>query len=88
MATKRKSAPTNDHPTLTLKDAWIDESMGPRHNFLWGTAVDHPDEKFNDKRVHSSYIIKVEGNVVETKRAVYNILNWDTTKVHPQGELF
>ncbi|MEG0886724.1 MAG: hypothetical protein RSH52_36465, partial [Janthinobacterium sp.] len=75
-------------PQLTLKEAWIDTSMGDNRNFLWGIAVNHPDETFNDKKTHTSYIVAVRGNVVETKRAVYNILSWDAAKIHPQGELF
>lgn len=88
MANKRKPALGVGMPQLTLREAWVDDSMGNGRNFLWGIAVDHPDVMLEGKTVHTSYIVAVRGNVVETKRAVYNILSWDTAKIHPQGELF
>lgn len=74
--------------TVDLKDAWIDVSMGKGCEFLWGIPVNHPSELMNGKITHTSYIVSLNGNVVETKRSVYNILNWDENKVHPQAELF
>jgi hypothetical protein len=66
----------------------IDTSMGSDHNFLWGVPVNHPAASINGKLVHTSFIVKVEGSIVETKHNVYNILSWNESQVHPQGELF
>jgi hypothetical protein len=73
---------------VDIKDAWVDDSMGNGFNFLWGVPVNHPTASINGKLVHTSFIVKVEGSIVETKHNVYNILNWNEAKVHPQGELF
>jgi hypothetical protein len=73
---------------VDIKDAWIDTSMGAKNHFLWGKPVNHPTESINGSLVHTSFIVKVEGNVVETKHNVYNVLNWDEKKLSPQAELF
>lgn len=77
-----------DKPRIDLKDAWVDVSMGSGFEFLWGIPVNHPTETLNGTLVHTSYIVAVRGNEVETKRSVYKVLNWDDSKVHPQAELF
>lgn len=75
-------------PIIDLNKAWVDDSMGDGCNFLWGRPVNHPVENLNDTLVWTSYIVAVRGNVVETKRSVYNVLSWDKDKIHPQAELF
>jgi hypothetical protein len=87
---KRQSErePKSTKANVDIKDAWIDTSMGSDHNFLWGVPVNHPAASINGKLVHTSFIVKVEGSIVETKHNVYNILSWNESQVHPQGELF
>lgn len=75
-------------PMVDLKSAWVDISMGPNCEFLWGIPTNHEIEALNGKTIHTSYIVAIVGNVVETKRAVYNVLSWDEKKIHPQGEMF
>lgn len=74
--------------TIHLKDAWVDTSLGVGFEFLWGRPTDHEIPAFNGTLVHTSYIVEMRGDVVETKRSVYNILNWDESKLPAQPELF
>lgn len=64
-------------PTIDIKDAYILAGM------LWGIPVDYPKEHqyypgavTPGKEVHTSSIVKHEGNRVETLRSIYNVLNW------------
>lgn len=75
-------------PSIDLEGAWVDDSMGDGYNFLWGIPTNHESKVLNGTLVHTSYVVAVRGNVVETKRSVYNILSWDKDKIHPQAELF
>lgn len=73
-------------PTVQIKDAyiteigyWSDSNLG----ILSGIPLDYPDEHQyrlgaleNGKRVWTSAIVKQEGNVVETRRTIYHVLNW------------
>lgn len=85
---KREVGKSSVKTNVDIKDAWIDTTMGPGCNFLWGRPVNHPNESINGVHVHTSFIVKVEGNVVETKHNIYNVLNWNEKKDHPQAELF
>lgn len=75
-------------PIIDLKDAWVDTSLGEGFEFLWGRPTNHETPSFNGTLVHTSYIVEMRGDVVETKRSVYNILNWDESKLPVQTELF
>ncbi len=87
MALKKEKRPSNK-PVVDLKDAWIDSSMGKDCRFLWGRPTNHDIGALNGTLVHTSFIVAIEGNVVETKRSVYNILNWEKKPVAVQTELF
>ena len=59
-------------PKIDIKDA---TDCG---GFLMGTVFNHPvlgsyqDGKF----IRTSYIVKRDGNTVETRNSIYNVLNW------------
>lgn len=88
MTLKKKEKLGLGKPIIDINKAWIDDSMGSGCNFLWGIPTNHENETMNGKTIHTSYIVAIQGNLVETKRAVYNVLSWDEKKIHPQAELF
>lgn len=75
-------------PKVQIKDAWVDVSLGKGYNFLWGIPIDHPNESLNGNIVHTSYIVSIKDDIVETKRSIYKVLSWDTKKLPLQLDLF
>lgn len=75
--------------TVDIENAWIDTSFTkPHYKMLRGRPVNHPNDSINGILIHTSPIVRTEGNLVETRNTVYNVLSWDEQKVHPQMELF
>ena len=56
-------------PVVQIKDARL------FNNRLVGAAIDHPNIP-SGAEVFTSKIVKIEGNTVETKNTIYNVLNW------------
>lgn len=72
------SPPPVSKPIVDIQDAFV---CGPS---LWGYPVNYPQSHVpdghrvtNGKMIRTSTIIKVQGDIVETERTIYNVLNWD-----------
>ena len=66
-----------DKPVVQIKDAFLVEDR------LSGYPVDYPEshryrpgEILNNRLVVTSAIVKRNGDVVETQRTLYQVLNW------------
>lgn len=70
-----------DKPLVLIKDAYIDKSFHKGEgDILAGIPFNHPNEWLNGKLIYSSPIIKVEGDIVETKNTKYVVSNWKSQK--------
>lgn len=44
---------------------------------LIGYPVNHPRGRLNDKLVQTSTIIDIDGDKVETRNTIYDVMSWD-----------
>lgn len=78
-------------PTVDIKDAWFDKHYSNK-KILRGIPLNHPRNYLNGILIYTSSIQKHEGNIVETRNTIYNVMNWVTEeeakKLASQPELF
>lgn len=67
-----------EKPVVQIKEAKVGPHWwGRSTQILYGLPVDHPREYLNNnERFHSSPVIKVDGDTVETENTIYKVLSW------------
>lgn len=73
---QREAAAVVNKPIVDIYDAAIHEWFGSGKDILCGTPINHPNQSLNGKDMHSSAIVRVDGNTVETRNTIYNVLDW------------
>lgn len=72
-------------PTVQIKDAKIldHDCYGSCAPILYGTPIDYPDEHqyrqgalTNGFPIYTTKIVHQDGDIVETHRTIYKVLNW------------
>lgn len=67
---------TEHKPLVLIQDAHIGKFGWAENDVLMGTPLNHPNERLNGKLMHSSTILSVKDDVVETKNTKYLVSNW------------
>lgn len=63
-------------PEVDITDASIIKWHGSDKEVLVGIPINHPNQYLNGQEIRSSAIVKIEGNTVETRNTLYNVLSW------------
>jgi hypothetical protein len=73
-------------PTVDIRDAWFDVNYSEK-KILRGIPVNHPRGYLNGVLVYTSNVQSHDGNIVETRNTVYNVLNWVTEEESKELQL-
>jgi hypothetical protein len=65
-------------PIVDIEDALLGPYWGTTSILLFGSPRNHPKVHLNGVDMHSSTVLAVRGDRVETKNTIYNVLNWRT----------
>ncbi len=68
---------TKVKPVVDIKEASLGPFWGSGPEVLYGLVVNHPRSELNEKPLfHSSRVVRVDGDTVETLNTVYNVISW------------
>lgn len=75
VAKEEEFAKREGKPVVQVKEAHILDLN--RFKILTGFTIDHPRIELNGRMgFRSSYIVKHEGDTVETRNTIYKVLSW------------
>jgi hypothetical protein len=64
-------------PVVAIRQAVIvNVASEPGKRIMFGYPVNHPKERLNNKMIRTSNIISIDGDTVETKNTIYNVMDW------------